>query len=231
MQDDKRSNKLRVIIILLFIFSCIPIALFYLFIRDISSISSFLNDYIGTGSSLFIPILPNLNLLWYLPEPFSSFQFSLGHLIDIFILINIIGYIQSSIYHYFKRVCLDEFNPILMYSYLGASGSEETYYLAQDAEKLFNFYEINKYPLINHAFEIENLFNVKNHEYLYNSHYHFKDKIYNILFSFTLNKSNKLFENSTIILFLKIIRRVKSFLKNYNNLILTNIFNGRGFKN
>lgn len=234
MQEDKRFKKLRVIIVTLFIFSCIPITLLYLFIRDISSISSFLNNYIGTGNSLFIPILPNYNLLWYLPEPFNVIQFSLGHLIDIFILINIIGYIQTSIYHYFiKRLYFDENIPSF-YLNLITLKTGQAYLLIPDPEDQFNDEKKLKNLKTSHDFEIDikNFDNLNKKLQSKKSIKFFKYKTYNHKFSLKYYKLAKLIENHLNILFLKILRifnlAISNFVKNYKKLILINIFKGRG---
>ncbi|MFW9785407.1 MAG: hypothetical protein ACFFFB_24210 [Candidatus Heimdallarchaeota archaeon] len=230
MQDDKKFRKLKVILILIFIFLCIPVTFLYLFLRDVSYLSFFFNDYIGSGNSLFIPFLPKVNLFWYLPEPFCIIPFNLGLLIDIIILINIIGYIQTTIYHYFvKRVYLNEITPILYFDLRVLNSTEQTYLLIQDPENRFRFDERVNNLITNHEIDIED-----NHTKLKLSKM-FKGEIFSKFFSFNLFKRSKFFENPVKNLFLKTLRIsslvINYFIKSYKNLILTNIFKGRGAKN
>jgi hypothetical protein len=237
VQDDKKFKKLKVILILIFIFLCIPVTLLYLFLRDVSVLSFFFNNYIGSGNSFFIPFLPKINLLWYLPKPFSMISFSLGHLIDIIILINIIGYLQSSIYHYFvKKVYLNEYSQVLMYLNFDSLGSkEQTYFSAQDSECLFNFYESLNYPLNINDFQIETEGIYQPIEKVSRFHFNktFKDKIFSTNFKFTLNKCNTTFGNPSILLFLKHFRIFHLVINYYvkNCLILTDIFKRRRVNN
>lgn len=210
MQDDKKFKKLKVILILIFIFLCIPVTLLYLFLRDISDLSIFFNDYFGSGNSLFIPFLPNVNLLWFLPEPFSMIHFSFGHLIDIIILINVIGYIQTSIYHYFvKRVCLNGYSQVLMDLNFDSLGSKELiYFTTQDSESLFNHYESLNYLPNSKDFQIENqnVYQIKEKNYKFHFNKNFKNKILRKRPKSFFKKYYKVFGNPSIVLFLKSFR-------------------------
>jgi len=89
-----------------------------MFLRDISLLNSFFNDYITSGTSLFLPFLPYTNIV---------FQFSTGHLIDIIIIINIITFIERGGYQYYVKICLKK-NYLEIYSdpyFLGTKGTQE----------------------------------------------------------------------------------------------------------
>lgn len=97
MHSTRKISILKRISIVLFFIACVPITFIYLFLRDILLLNSLFNDYINSGTSLFLPFLPYNNIV---------FQFSTGHLIDIIIIINIITFIESSGYQYYMNVCL-----------------------------------------------------------------------------------------------------------------------------
>ena len=86
-----------------------------MFVRDVPVLFSLLNDYITSGNSFFIPTLPYLNILWFLPEKYQTIQLSLGHLIDIIIISNLFCYVDTGFYHYFKRAFLNEEDQLFFY--------------------------------------------------------------------------------------------------------------------
>lgn len=104
--DSKKLIKLKVILILGFICLLLPVSLLSMVLKDVPVLSSIFNNYVSSGNSFFIPFLPNVNLLGFLPEKYQIIQFSFGHLIDIIIIANIFHWILSSIYHYYKKFCL-----------------------------------------------------------------------------------------------------------------------------
>ncbi|MFX0032609.1 MAG: hypothetical protein ACFE8E_09990 [Candidatus Hodarchaeota archaeon] len=216
MQDDKKFKKLKAVLILIFIFLCIPVTLLYLFLRDISELSIFFSDYFGSGSSIFIPFLPKINLLWFLPEPFF---FSLGHLIDIVILINAIGYIQTSIYHYFvKKVYLNVYSRVLMDLNVDSLGSKELIYFSiQDSEILFNHDNSLNYLPNNNDFQIKNhsVFQIKEKDYKFHFNENFKNKILRKRPKYFFRKYHKVFGNPSILLFLKSFRIFHLLIKFY----------------
>jgi len=75
-----------------------------MFLKDIPLLSSLIKEYIESGDSFFIPSIPNNNLLINITEKFPNANFTVGHLIDLIIMINLVFYIESSIYHYIKKI-------------------------------------------------------------------------------------------------------------------------------
>lgn len=111
MQNSKKLKKLKIILILILFFSFFPITFIFTLLRDVPVLSSLINRCCNLSNSIFIPNLPYIDLLFFLPE----FQFSLGQLIDIIIIFNIICYIESSIYHYIKIAYLNGEYDIINY--------------------------------------------------------------------------------------------------------------------
>ena len=101
MLRDKRLKSIIIIILVVFITS-FPVAFMCMFIKDVPVLSSLFDDYILTGKSIFIQILPNINILWFLPQDVQITYFSIGHLLDIIIIVNIMFYIETNVYHYVK---------------------------------------------------------------------------------------------------------------------------------
>jgi len=97
MLSARRINAVIKISIIILFFAFIPIAFIYSFLRDIQLLNSIFIDYVNSGTSFFLPFLSYPNII---------FQFSIGHLIDIIIIINIIGFIETSGYQYYLNVCL-----------------------------------------------------------------------------------------------------------------------------
>ncbi|TFF99035.1 MAG: hypothetical protein EU541_05970 [Promethearchaeota archaeon] len=95
-------SKLRIILLLFSITSSL-LFIFIFFIRDIPLFSLIFKDYIDSGKSLFLPFIPEYNLIFYVPEYAPSVNFTVGHLIDTIIIINLYFYVETSVYHYIKR--------------------------------------------------------------------------------------------------------------------------------
>ena len=93
-------------LIILFLVASIPITFIYVFFKDFFILTSLFSNYINSGNSFFLPFLSYNNIL---------FQFTTGHLIDIIIIINIIGFFERIGYHYYVKVCLKN-NYFEMYS-------------------------------------------------------------------------------------------------------------------
>lgn len=123
--DNSKKLKSRIIIMLGFICLTFPIAFFCMFLINVPVFSSLFNDFFTSGSSIFIPSFPYINIVWFLPEKIHLVQFSVGRFIDFIIIINIIYSIESSFYHYIKRVCFD--GNTLMFNFIDLSfiGSKE----------------------------------------------------------------------------------------------------------
>lgn len=125
MERIKHVHKLKIlkiVLILVVIFSYLPSIFIFIYLRDVPILSSVLTDYITSGKSIFIPILPYINILGFLPQKSQTIQFSLGHLIDIIIIYNIIIYIDSGLYHYIRQAFLNEETQIFFYIDLGSLG-------------------------------------------------------------------------------------------------------------
>jgi len=119
-----------------------------MFLGDIPILSSLLNAYFTSGKSIFIPSLPYINILWFLPKEFQAFQFSIGYLIDIIIIFNFFCYIDTIFYHYVKKAFINEEDRLLFYMgsyFLGTKGKLDAQY--QDLEILFGIKNELKYYL------------------------------------------------------------------------------------
>lgn len=103
MNNIKQLKKIYVILIIISLFSIIPIMSTYFLLRDISIISNSLNTYISSCNSLFLPFIPSFTLL----SISSTFQFGIGHIIDIIIIINVVSLIQTASYHYINMVYIN----------------------------------------------------------------------------------------------------------------------------
>jgi len=97
MHSTQKISLLKRILIILFFLASVPITLIYMFFRDFSLLNSLFNDYFNSNSSLFLPFLPNSNII---------FHFSTGYLIDIIIIINIIAFIERIGYQYYVNAFL-----------------------------------------------------------------------------------------------------------------------------
>ena len=131
------------LLILIFFFVCIPITFIYGFLRDIPYLISIFNDYITSGSSIFLPFLPSSNIFWFLPDKIQFFPFSSGFLIDIIIIINLVALAERSAYHYFIKVCLEK----NYQKSLDVGSNNQIYDLSQGSVILFGLREESRIPL------------------------------------------------------------------------------------
>ena len=97
MHSTPKVIKKKRITFVSFLFTCIPVAFLYLFMRDIPMLNSLFVNYVNSGTSIFFPYLPYSNII---------FNFSTSHLFDIIIIINIISVLERIGYHYYMNVCL-----------------------------------------------------------------------------------------------------------------------------
>jgi len=74
-------------------------------ITNTNSLISIFDSYFLSGKSIFIPNIPDYNVLSFIPEEWGVFRLNLGHLTDIIIFTNLIFLIDTAIYHYIKKVC------------------------------------------------------------------------------------------------------------------------------
>jgi len=111
MLNNKKLNEIRVTSLIIFLSSSFLIIFTYMLLSDIPLISSLLNNYLISGNSIFFPTLPNFNILWFLPKKFQIIHMSIGQCIDIVIILNLICYIESIIYHYIKWTILNKDAP------------------------------------------------------------------------------------------------------------------------
>jgi len=116
MHSTRNITKKKRIRLISFLFTCIPIAFIFLFLRDIPMLNSLFVNYVNSGTSIFFPFLPYSNIV---------FNFSTSHLIDIIIIINIIGSIQRTGYYYYMNVILKK-SYLEVYSELNFLGTNET---------------------------------------------------------------------------------------------------------
>ncbi|MFX1442898.1 MAG: hypothetical protein ACFFHV_05740 [Promethearchaeota archaeon] len=107
MDKCSKLNKLKIILILIFITSFFLVSLIYVFLSDIPVLISLLDKYFSSGKSFFIPFIPPINVLNFLPEKYRIIRLTIGQLIDIYIISNLIAYIDSSFYHYLKNIRLN----------------------------------------------------------------------------------------------------------------------------
>ena len=114
MLFEKNPKKLKKILLVVLLFTSILAILLLVFIQEIPGLSSLFNDYITSGESFFIPIIPYINLLEFIPEEHQVVQLSLGHLVDIIIVIGIAMSTERGIYQYYTRICLGEENLIFI---------------------------------------------------------------------------------------------------------------------
>lgn len=124
MQSSRKITNKRLTFISL-LFGSIPVAFIYLFLRDIPVLNSLFVNYVNSGTSIFFPFLPYTNIV---------FNFSTSHLIDIIIIINIIGSLERTGYHYYMNVCLKK-NYLEVYPelyYLETNEMQEVSYLNTD---------------------------------------------------------------------------------------------------
>lgn len=135
----KKPKNIRSFSILFFIFSCLPIAFIFILLRFIPKALPLMEAYINSGSSFFVPIIPNINLL---PEKGQLIGLTLGQLIDIIIMVNLLGFIESSIYHFFKKkFSIEQFSEIsLTLNWL--TTEEELFLSSQEQDDLFGL-EVN----------------------------------------------------------------------------------------
>ncbi|TFG25659.1 MAG: hypothetical protein EU529_00165 [Promethearchaeota archaeon] len=90
--------------------------------------SSSLKDYFKCGNSLFIPNLPYIKILWFLPKGQQIIPLSIGQLSDIYIIISIYCFIDSCCYHYVKKVLFYGDTQAFRYLDTVSFMSKETHY-------------------------------------------------------------------------------------------------------
>ncbi|MFX1375818.1 MAG: hypothetical protein ACFFA0_08405, partial [Promethearchaeota archaeon] len=144
---------------------CFPFALVYLLLREIPDLSIFFNDYCSSGSSIFIPVIPDLKLFEFVPIRNQTIQLSIGHLIDIILIMNMIALIERSGYYYYEKVCLNRKYLELCTSEYGDYSCE----ISPEPNILFGIDQHSRYLLKDQYFTVR--FNQKNNFYEnYNSY-------------------------------------------------------------
>ncbi len=139
MHHTQKLDILKKAIVLILFFAYIPITFIFLLYKDTPGLSAFFKEYLTSGKSLFLPFLPYNNILWFLPEEYQFIQFSIGHLIDIILIINFVAFVERSGYHYFVKVCLNE-----NYQESFILGSEEQIFNLTRKQDIF--FEIREEP-------------------------------------------------------------------------------------
>jgi hypothetical protein len=106
MSRSKKINRLKPILIIASINFSFLFIIVIMLLKDIPSLSLLIKNYIKSGKSFFIPSLPTDNLIEGLSKKFpqATLNLTIGHLIDFIIMVNLTCYIESSIYHYIKKV-------------------------------------------------------------------------------------------------------------------------------
>lgn len=137
MLYTQKLNLLKKIILIGLISSIIPLTVIILILGEISVLNSLLNNYIISGKSLFIPFLPSYNVFWFLPEEVQFIHFSIGHLVDMLIIISIISLIEIGGYQYYKKICLNED----LNDYDQLDSKQEVYIISQDQSIFFGLNE------------------------------------------------------------------------------------------
>ena len=106
--NKKKLRNLSVISLTIFLSSSFLIIFTYWLLSDIPLIYSLLENYLNSGNSFFIPGVPNINILWFLPKEFQIIQLTVGQCIDIITILNLTCYFESLIYHYIKWTLLNK---------------------------------------------------------------------------------------------------------------------------
>lgn len=103
MITSKGREKIKVIVFLSVIATFCLTVVSILLSAGIIPLIPEIAEYFETGTSLFFPDLPKLNLLAFLPKSLQFFPLNLGHLIDIFLITNIVVHLESAVYHLAKK--------------------------------------------------------------------------------------------------------------------------------
>ncbi|MFX1479326.1 MAG: hypothetical protein ACFFCI_14425 [Promethearchaeota archaeon] len=111
-----------------------------IFIQEIPGLSSLFNEYIDSGESFFIPIIPYINLLGFIPEEHQIAQLTLGQLVDILIIIGIVSSTERGIYQYYTRICLSEDN--LLFNNVGSYFYEPKENLPSSSENYVIYFRL-----------------------------------------------------------------------------------------
>ena len=113
--NKKKLRNLSVISLTIFLSSSFLIIFTYWLLSDIPLIYSLLENYLNSGNSFFIPGVPNINILWFLPKEFQIIQLTVGQCIDIITVLNLTCYFESLIYHYIKWTLLNKNSQVFLY--------------------------------------------------------------------------------------------------------------------
>jgi len=144
-------------------------------LKDLPVISSVIKEYIESGKSFFLPSIPYYNLLIEISQRFPNANFTTGHLLDLIIIINLVFYIESSIYHYLKKVY---FNGGI-FSYCESSSLEYygIYSLDKNSEKHISIEKIIPYDFLEAFFDDKTRNNSLTERINYYSYYLNKKKV------------------------------------------------------
>jgi hypothetical protein len=75
--------------------------------------------YIGEGKSMFMPFIPRINLLFFLPEEAQVLPFTFGHLLDFIILVSLSMVINPIALPFWKKVCHEHQNNLYYDLHIG----------------------------------------------------------------------------------------------------------------
>ncbi|MEX2684130.1 MAG: hypothetical protein Q6373_021350 [Candidatus Sigynarchaeota archaeon] len=102
-QKDKINIYKAVPLLFAFTFALILFVFFFCVKETISALPLFAS-YIDAGNSVFLPFIPRVNLLFFLPESAQVLPFTIGHLIDFIIIVNLIVVVNPVAYPYYKKI-------------------------------------------------------------------------------------------------------------------------------
>jgi len=215
--------------VLIFIFSCLPVAFIFIILRYIPVIFSLIEAYVNSGSSFFIPFIPNINLLSFLPGKGQTIGLTLGQLFDIIIMVNLLCYIESSIYHFFKKKYLNELLQEISCLDLNCLTTEEKIYLmSQEQDNQFElendlFYSLNS-DVINK--DLVKTYNENCEEHLSNYFYNHEpySKFKNCKRLYMKSKFISCYYYKNRVSSLYLLSKIKnSHLKNIHSLLIINL--------
>ena len=147
MPKSKHFYKFCSILIILLLLCILSFIFIFIIFKDLTILVSFFYDYIDSGKSIFIPLLPKINIIFFIPGADQITKFTYGHLIDIILLINITTWLESSFYHYFiKKFMYNGVDLIYMELELNALQFNKIY-SPHDTDLYFNLEDLPEYYL------------------------------------------------------------------------------------
>ncbi|MFX1273873.1 MAG: hypothetical protein ACFFBP_14190 [Promethearchaeota archaeon] len=115
MHKEKKNIKFIALFLVISFLSLLPVIFIYLQLTNTSVFSIFFQDYILSGNSLFFPYFPRIEIIPSIPSSSNLGGFTLGHLIDLIIIINLLFLLDTTFYHYIKVVFISRKFQIYLY--------------------------------------------------------------------------------------------------------------------